>query len=150
MWKNRVKNEKGITMTSLVVYMFILVIVIGILTTISTFFYTNIGEVVDAPKYVYEFNKFIMFFGVDIKNYNNAVVTENSIQFTDGPTYIYQNNAIYRDNVLIAKDIITCKFALTQYTVSEINKNIINVDIQIGKNQEDCMSKNIDFTLKYW
>ena len=150
MCKNKKKNEKGITMSSLVVYMFILVMVIGTLTTISTFFYTNIGEVVDAPKYVYEFNKFVMFFGVDIKNNNTAVVTENSIQFDDGPTYIYQNNAIYRDNELIAKDIIACTFELTQYPVSTINKNIINVDIQIGKSQEDCVTKNVDFTLRYW
>ena len=150
MWKNRVKSEKGITMMSLVVYMVIFTMIIGALTTISTFFYTNIGEVVDAPQYVYEFNKFVMFFGLDIKNYNNAVVTENSIQFEDGPTYIYQNNAIYRDDVLIAKNIIACNFELTQYPVNTINKNIINVDIQIGKSQADCMTKSVDFTLKYW
>ena len=66
MWKNRVKSEKGSTMMSLVVYMVIFTMIIGALTTISTFFYTNIGEVVDAPQYVYEFNKFVMFFGLDI------------------------------------------------------------------------------------
>ena len=150
MWKKRIKNEKGITMTSLVVYMFIFIMVIGVLTTISTFFYSNIGEVVDAPKYIYEFNKFVMYFGVDIKNYSTAEVTSNTIQFKDGPTYKYQNNEIYRDNVLIAKDILSCDFILSQYPVSNIIKNIITVNIQIGENQDDCMVKNVDFTLKYW
>ena len=150
MCKNKVKSEKGITITSLVIYMFILIIVIGILTTISTFFYTNIGEVVDTPKYVNEFNKFVMFFGVDVKNYNSAVVSDNTIQFKEGPTYIYQNNGIYRNDVLIAKDIISCKFELFQYSVNTVNKNIINVDMKIGKNQDDFMTENVDFTLKYW
>lgn len=150
MFQNKIKCEKGITMTSLVIYMVVFILLIGVLTTISTFFYSNIGEIVDTPKYVYDFNKFVMFFGVDIKNYNNAVVTTNSIQFEGGPTYIYQNNAIYRDNVLIAENIIACNFNLSQYTVSSTNKNIINVDIQIGKSQADCMTKSVDFTLKYW
>ena len=150
MWKNRVKSEKGITMTSLVIYMVVFIMVIGVLTTISTFFYSNIDEVVDPSKYAYEFNKFAMFFCVDIKNYNNAVVTANSIEFEGGPTYLYQNNSIYRNEVLIAENIITCNFSLSKYTVSSVDKNIINVYVQIGENQNDCITKSIDFTLKYW
>lgn len=146
----RLRNTKGITLTSLVVYMFIFMMVIGVLTTISTFFYTNIGEVVDAPKYVYEFNKFVMFFAVDIKNYNTAVVTNNTIQFDGGPTYTYQNNAIYRDDVLVAEKVLNCVFSLSEYPVASITKNIINVNIQIGRSADDCMQKSIDFTLKYW
>ena len=146
----KIRCEKGITLLALAIYIIIFTMIIGIITTISTYFYGNIGKVANSPRYVSEFNKFVMFFGLDIKNYNNAVVTATSIQFEDGPTYIYQNNAIYRDDVLIAKNIIACNFELTQYPVNTINKNIINVDIQIGKSQADCMTKSVDFTLKYW
>ena len=83
-------NQKGITLTSLVAYISVMMIVIATMTTISTFFYSNISEVVDTPKYLSEFNKFTMFFVTDIKNYRNANVTSNTIEFEGGPTYKYQ------------------------------------------------------------
>ena len=42
-------NQKGITLTSLVAYISVMMIVIATMTTISTFFYSNISEVVDTP-----------------------------------------------------------------------------------------------------
>ena len=150
MWYKKINNENGITMTSLVIYIIILTMVIGILTTISTFFYTNMGEAIKVPKYANEFNKFAMFFGTDVKNYNNATVTQSTIQFEDGPTYKYQDDSIYRNDVEIAKNIIMCKFSIHQYNVNTVTKNIINVDFQIGKDNNNMIAKNVDFTLKYW
>lgn len=150
MWNNKLKSERGITLAALVAYMFILTLVIGVLTTISTFFYSNIGEVVDSPKYINEFNKFTMFFLTDIKNYNNANVNNNTIQFEDGPTYIYQNGNIYRNDVLIAQKVLNCNFKISSYNVNTVSKNIINVELQIGRNSEDSINRNIDFTLRYW
>lgn len=150
MINKKLKNQKGITMTSLVIYMFIFIIVLGTLTTISTFFYGNIGEVIDAPKYIYELNKFIMFFGVDIKDNKTATVTNDTITFEDGTTYKFQDNVIYRDDMIIASYIMNCNFELSQYTAGNIDKNIIKVTMQIGRDQEDSMTKSIDFTLRYW
>ena len=143
-------NQKGITLTSLVEYISVMMIVIATMTTISTFFYSNISEVVDTPKYLSEFNKFTMFFVTDIKNYRNANVTSNTIEFEGGPTYKYQGNAIYRNDVKIAKYVMNCNFTLSQYNVDSKSKNIINVDMQIGKNAEKSVQKNVDFVLKYW
>lgn len=70
MYKAKVSSEKGITLTALVVYMVIMVIIIGIMTTISSGFFKNVYNVIDTPQYLSEMNKFIMFFGVDIKNSN--------------------------------------------------------------------------------
>ena len=125
MYKAKVSSENGITLTALVVYMVIMLIIIGIMTTISSGFFKNVYNVIDTPQYLSEMNKFIMFFGVDIKNYNNATVTSDTIQFENGPTYKYQNG----------------------YNVT---KNIINVNMKIGKNDDDSITKNIDFTLRYW
>ena len=138
-------NQKGITLTSLVAYISVMMIVIATMTTISTFFYSNISEVVDTPKYLSEFNKFTMFFVTDIKNYRS-----NTIEFEGGPTYKYQGNAIYRNDVKIAKYVMNCNFTLSQYNVDSKSKNIINVDMQIGKNAEKSVQKNVDFVLKYW
>ena len=147
--KKKIKDNRGITLVALTIYIIIFTMVIGIVTTISTFFYGNIYNVIDTPKYVTEYNKFIMFFATDIKNYNSANVTNTTIKFVDGPTYEYKNNGIYREDKLIAKDVISCTFTPKTYNVNELSKNIINVNMRIGK-EKNSIGKNIDFTLRYW
>lgn len=144
------KKEKGVTLLALTIYMAVFIIIIAIVTTISTSFYGGIGELVDTPKYLSEFNQFVMFFVIDIKNYNDAVVSDDSITLNDSITYSYRNNCIYRNDVIIAENILQCNFSPSTYTVNNTEKNIINVDMKIGEDTEDCISRNIDFTLKYW
>lgn len=147
---NKIIKEKGVTLVALTIYILIFMMIIGILTTISTFFYNNIGKVIENPKYVSEFNKFVMFFATDIKNYNSATVTENTVTINDNIIYKFENNKIYRNDTVIAKNILSCKFTITPFNVNTITKNIINLDIKIGRNSSDFFEKNIDFTMKYW
>ena len=84
MLKKLKKSNKGVTLTSLVIYVFALTIVMAAMTTMSTFFYTRIADVLDTPKYLAEFNKFTMFFVTDIKNYNNAKCRLQSPQLGTG------------------------------------------------------------------
>lgn len=146
----KIKSEKGITLLALTIYIVIFTIIIGIITTISTYFYGNIGEVTKSSKYISEFNKFVMFFSTDIKNYNEAIVTDNTIKFNDEIIYKFENNAIYRNEVIIAQNVQDCKFSLNKYTVNTVTKNIINVNLKIGKSGDDYFENNVDFTLKYW
>ena len=37
--KDKLKSEKGVTLTTLVIYIIVLVVALGILATVSTFFY---------------------------------------------------------------------------------------------------------------
>lgn len=150
MYKKVMKNNKGVTLLALTIYIIIFVIVIAIMTTITTSFYGNISGIIDSPQYLSEFNSFVMFFAVDIKNYKEATVTNNSIVFENGPTYYYQDNIIYRNNEAIAKYIMDCTFTSGQYNVNTTTKNLINVNMQIGKDEDDSVLKNITFTLKYW
>ena len=120
------------------------------MTTISTFFYGNIREILYTPKYGTEFNKFAMFFVIDVKNYSEATVSANKIEFENGPTYQYLNNTIYRNDVAIATRILSCEFTAKEYNVNEVTKNIINVNMRIGSNEEKSVTRNIDFTLRYW
>lgn len=147
---NKINNEKGVTLTSLVIYILIFTMLVGVMVTITSYFYSNVKGVVDTPRYLSEMNKFIMFFAADVKDYDEAIATDTAIRFVGGPIYQYKNNMIYRDGVVISKYVLNCKFSLSQYTVNEIAKNIVNVYTQIGRNDEDSMTKSIDFTLKYW
>lgn len=146
----KLKNNRGITLLSLTIYISVFMLILVAMTTISTFFFNNINVGSNKDKYVVEFNKFIMFFVADIKNYNSATVTENQVQFINGPVYKYQNGVIYRNDIEIAKNVLGCIFTLNQYNVNSTTKNIINVDLQIGKNDSNIFNKSIDFTLKYW
>lgn len=147
---SRLKNEKGVTLTSLVIYILVFSIIVGVMTTISAYFFSNVKGVVDTPRYISELNKFVMFFAADVKNYSEAIVTDTAIRFVGGPIYQYQNNMIYRDGVIISKYVINCKFTLSEYTANSVTKNIVNVNTQIGRSNEDSSTNSIDFTLKYW
>lgn len=144
------KSERGVTLTALVVYMAIFMIILAIVSTISSHFYKNVGVIKEAPQYIVEFNKFSMFFVADVKkNTTITSISDTNIVFGDGTTYTYQNNAIYRNNRRIAKYIKQFQFKSSDYTKNDFTKKIVNVTTEIGKNTE-TITRNIDFVLKYW
>ena len=150
MYNAKVNSEKGVTLSALVTYIVIMIIIIAIMANISSFFFKNVYSVIDTPKYLSETNKFIMFFATDVKNYKNVTVASNILQFENGPIYKVKDNYIYRNNVPIAKYIMNCTFSNRQLQIGNITKNIVTVNMQVGNNDEKSIAKKIDFTLKYW
>lgn len=144
------KSEKGVTLTALVAYIGVFTIIIGIITTISTHFYKNIGQIREAPEYITEFNKFSMFFVADVKrNSKITSITSSSLEFEDGTKYIYKDRSIYRNDTKIAKYVKQFNFKGSDYTVNDFTKKIVNVTAEFGRNNE-TITRNIDFVLKYW
>ena len=144
------KSEKGITLTSLIIYLGVTMVVVTIVATFTSFFVSNMNEVRaqedDAP----EFNKFSMFFIADVKkNANITSISSSSVTFEDGTKYAYTNGSIYRNDVRIAKYVKQFSFATSNYTVNNVTKKIINVKTEFGKDRE-MITKDIDFVLKYW
>lgn len=148
--KQMLKGEKGITLTSLVIYIIVFVIIIAIMANISNYFYSNIGGIKDSPKYVAEFNKFSMFFIADVKR-NTEIVTisEDSLQFADGTKYEYRDNSIYRNNEEISKYVKSFSFEKKPYVINSFSKTLINVSSTFGTDNEQ-ITRNIDFVLRYW
>lgn len=148
--KQMLKGEKGITLTSLVIYIIVFVIIIAIMANISNYFYSNIGGIKDSPKYVAEFNKFSMFFIADVKR-NTEIVTisEDSLQFADGTKYEYRDNSIYRNNEEISKYVKSFSFEKKPYVIDSFSKTLINVSSTFGTDREQ-ITRNIDFVLRYW
>lgn len=143
------KSEKGITLTSLVIYIVVATLIISTMAVLSTFFFNNINLVKDQDKYAPEFNKFVMFFVEDVKSNKKATVTNNQVIFADGDTYTYNSNEqkIYRNDTVIAKNVELASFTLAQETSDKNNttKNIITVRFVI-KDFDETM----DFVLRYW
>ncbi len=148
-------SEKGITLTSLVIYVIVATIVISSIAMLSTFFFSNMNLVKDQHQYAPEFNKFNMFFLEDIKTNKSAEATDTTIIFVDGTKYEYkaEEKAIYRNNTKIAENIESVSFTKKEilpleHATHNTTKQTITVNLSIGiKNN---FQKEIEYTLKYW
>lgn len=128
------KTCKGITMISILIYIIAMLIVMGIIATVTSFFYTNIINVEDSSNNLSEITKFNMFFLQEVKDTNNDIIkyTSTSIAFLTGNTFTFQDNSIYLNSNKICENVK--QFSLN---VEEINnKKAITVLITIGENLE--------------
>lgn len=128
------KSEKGVTIASLTIYVIAMLAVVGIIATITSFFYTNVTNLEDSSANVSEITKFNMYFLQEVKNNNNEIIElkENSITFATGNVFTFQDNSIYLNNIRICENIKN--FALS---IEEADKKqIINVLITVGENIE--------------
>ncbi len=144
------KSEKGITLTSLIIYLAVTMIVVTIIATFTSFFVSNMNEVRQQEDYAPEFNKFTMFFSLDVKNNRTAEVTPTQLEFEDGTIYQYRESekAVYRNDTKITEKVDSFSFATTQETISTTTKQIINVKMSVkGKVN---LKNGIDYTLRYW
>lgn len=155
------KEEKGITLTILIIYVVIFTIVMTLLATLSSYIYSNIGYVNDNSIDVSEFNKFNTYFIEDIKSNKQVQIKQTQengedilqITFEDGDTYKYIPNekSIYKNKQKIAKNI---QSFTAQKNIKEDSQNTqkyyIKVNIKIGAKDETNYEKTIDYVLKYW
>lgn len=144
-----IKNQKGVTLTSLIVYIIAMVIVIGIIATITKYYYSNLSEInsqVDVSKEYSSLNSYIL---QDVNNpYNvisectdNYIVFYNSTNQDDGyHQYTFRENSIYYNKIKICNAVKSCRF--TQNNLEPETKFTINITFQ---NNE---SKNLDYSIK--
>lgn len=128
------KSNAGLTTTSIIVYLIAMMIVIGIISTITSFFYTNIAGIDENSSNISEITKFQMYFLEETTKQNNAIykIQENAISFISGNTFTFQDNHIYFNHIKICDHISSLKFA----TENVNDKTIISVFITIGENSE--------------
>lgn len=130
------KNEKGVTLISLTVYIIVMALVIGIVAIISTFFYKNVRNVSQTVDPITEYTKFNSFFTQETNNSdirileceNDYIVFDNGIQYT----FIKENKGIYRNKVKICRGIDDCTFT----NKIQNGKNVIEVTIQAENQQK--------------
>ena len=151
------KSEKGITLISVIMYVLIMVVLIGLVATLITYFNNNISLMDASSGNVAEYNKFNMYFIEDIKTNNQALVEnlvnqegENfcQIAFADGDIYTYTigDDSIYKNSQKIASNIED--FTAEEYRVDE--KTCIRISIRIGTKDNANYTKTIEYVLKYW
>ncbi|MBR3002026.1 MAG: hypothetical protein IKF38_00400 [Clostridia bacterium] len=115
------KSERGVTLTSLVVYVIAMLITVTIITIITSYFYKNVEVQTESYNFLGEFTKLQSYFSeeanletnkiVDIsKNQNTA--SQVYIVFSSGNqyTFVKENKSIYINNVKIASHVQNCTF----------------------------------------
>ena len=153
--KNKyLKSEKGITLISLTVYIIVMLVVVGMVAIISTFFYDNLDVVRDSAKYAAEFDKLNSSLISDVKanKHVNANGGDKTIIFEDGTTYKYNDadDGIYRGQTKIASHVTYFTVSIKTIVIDNVDKEILTIKIIIGTSEKSLINKQIDYTLRYW
>ena len=145
------KNNKGITLMALSIYIIVLMVIMGLLATMNRFFNKNLDTVQSIAKYAASFDKFNSLFVSDVKNNKAAIVSGNTITFEDGTTYTYINQeGIYRGKIKIASNVTGFSATSKKIIINNCTKQIISISIIIGDSYDNAFEQNIDYTLRYW
>lgn len=108
------KSEKGVTLTSIMIYVIALTVVVITIGRIITYFYKNLGQLIEGGQAISEYTKINSYLTDEINTENNVVeaVSDNYIKFSVTQNqYTYQNGKIYFNKAKICNDIEECKFA---------------------------------------
>lgn len=141
------KSQRGITLTSLVIYIIAMAVIMGIIATITSFFYSNTTDMNESTTNLGEFNKFNVAFLEEVKKQGNSVLKiENNnkrIVFTSGTSFTFQDEGIYQDKIKIANGVTNCQFRVSR----QEEKEIVTVIIEIGKNIP--FVKTVEYVMAY-
>lgn len=115
------RNNKGITLISLITYIIGLTIVLALIATLTSFFYKNISAK-DINSDTTQYTKFSSIFIEETNNKKNSVISCQSmtdgisyIVFSSGNQYTFDKNSksIYKNNFKICNNVEICDFSYT-------------------------------------
>ncbi len=139
------REQRGVTLTSVVIYVMVMTIIVGIITAITAFFYSNTTQMNESATSLGEYNKFNTAFLAEVKKIDNEVYKiENDSQriiFKSGTMFTFQDGGIYQNRVKICTGVTNCKFSVKE----QEEKQIVTVLIEIGQNAE--FAKTTDYVL---
>lgn len=133
------KNQRGVTLASLIIYVIVLLIVIVMLGVMRNNFQSGVMGLSEDSKTESEFNKFNIYFLKDIKEPGNTATIageqNNEITFSSGNIYEFSNNNIYfisgEQRIKLLENINNCRFDEN----NENGKTIVNVSITFSNNK---------------
>lgn len=157
------KNQKGVTLISLTIYIIALTVVIAILSVVSTYFYKNVNDTQNDITPLTEFTNFNTYFSEDVNTTSVTYLTTGENEETGDEYYTYvalvnednlkvikyiyvkKDKTIYRDTedakIPVARNVTDCKFEEGEQ--ADNNKTKFNITIKIGNSD----SKNYNYSL---
>lgn len=132
------KNNKGITLTSLVIYIAVIFVVLAALMRITIHFRNNMVEVAEVG-FETEFNKINLYMLDESKKTGNTIIKISEegkrIRFESGNKYFYneEEQIIYlNDKIKICENVEMCLF---EQRKAENGKNTLVLTIKIGEDE---------------
>lgn len=127
------KSERGVTLTSIMIYVLALTVVVLTIGRITLYFYRNVNKLDSNAIAEEEYTKFNSYFTYEINVENNEVKaceteedgTSYIIFSLTGNQYTYKNGNIYMNKTKINNNIQSCEF--------KYNENIITVNMKINE-----------------
>ena len=111
------RNSKGVTMTSLIIYVIGMTLVVATIATITSYFYKNVNVEDLKDDSSTQFTAFTSMFSEEINKENNYIIEckPEYIIFASGNQYTYssENKSIYKNKIKICKNVEQCDFSYT-------------------------------------
>ena len=136
------RSNKGITLTSLVIYVIVLMIVITLLSSFSGYFYKNINQITINEAGDEQFTRFLAYITKDINQESIDFIktgTDNDINYIilkfekDAEhQYLYKNETIYyidknkHKTIDLCKNVSSCNFSYDDANKALLTNMIIN------------------------
>lgn len=127
------KSEKGVTLSSLIIYVIAMSIIIGTIAAITNYFYGNINGLTNRTEGSKQYTEFNSYFVNEVNKKDNSVLTEllnsngeTKIIFSSGNQFKFTEGAIYFNKIKICKEVTSCTFEFDEET------NKITVTMQIN------------------
>lgn len=140
------KNNKGITLTSLVIYIAVVFVVIAAITRITTHFSNNMKDAADVA-FETEFQKINLYLLDETKKSGNAILEisadSTQVTFSKGNKYTYhaQEKRIYlNDTIKVCEGVESCLF---EEKTADNGKSILSLKIKINGTE-----KTVDYVMK--
>ena len=157
------KNQKGVTLISLTIYVIALTVIIAMLSVISTYFYKNVNDTQDDITPLTEFTNFNSYFTTDANTTHVtylttgteseysyvALVNEDTLEVIK---YIYvpQDKTIYRDTgkeddendenkatITVARNVTECTFSkLPEEKQTNNSKTKFEIKLKVGNTEK--------------
>jgi len=131
------RDNRGITLVTLIAYIILGMIVISMLTVLSIHFRDNLNDMTEFTSKDVEYDKLNLQLLKETKTKNNYIdtllSTSSKVVFTKGNTYTYvsADKTIYlNNNIKVAEDISSCTFLVSE----ENNKGKLTATIEIEGN----------------
>lgn len=127
------KNEKAITLVSLIIYILVMLLVIGVIGSVSAMFYNNTNNFDDETKDIIEYDKFNSYFVKEIKTANNSIdqISDDGtyIIFTTGNSFLFKDNKIFYNDLEITKNVKNVNFKYYTDSNNKQDNTIVTVTV---------------------
>lgn len=127
------RQNKGVTLTGLSLYVVMMSFVIAALSSVTIYFSKNYEYIESDGVNAAQYNRLMSYLIKDCKEDDIEIseIEESFLKLSNGIMYTFseENKTVYRDKVKVAEDIENCVFSQTDDGVAN---NYIEVEVTTG------------------